>query len=146
MYHFSMPLTYFKLFDTIFIFYYMFEYFAFSLNICVSLLLCLFMLYHSRWFFSRGSRIQSCIWLSWDNTWVDLIILVMIECDVILGVDWLSMYSVILDFHAKIVTLMMQTVSKLDWKVTQGSYLMRVNLSSILADGWERMCNTPYYS
>lgn len=39
------------------------------------------------------------------ETYVDIIILDMIDFDVTLGIDWLSLYRVILDCYAKIVTL-----------------------------------------
>lgn len=40
------------------------------------------------------------------DTWVDLIILVMTDFDIILGMDWLAPYLAILEFYAKTVTLM----------------------------------------
>ncbi|XP_070050504.1 uncharacterized protein [Nicotiana tomentosiformis] len=42
----------------------------------------------------------------------------MIDFDVILGMDWLSPYHVILDYHAKTVTLAMPWLSWLEWRDT----------------------------
>ncbi len=39
------------------------------------------------------------------NTHVDLIILVMVDFDVILGMEWLSHYHAIMDYFSKTVTL-----------------------------------------
>ena len=39
------------------------------------------------------------------DTWVDLIILGMVDFDVILGMDWVSPYRDVLDCNAKTVTL-----------------------------------------
>ncbi|XP_070041005.1 uncharacterized protein [Nicotiana tomentosiformis] len=36
--------------------------------------------------------------------------------DVILGMDWLSLYHAILDYHTKIVTLAMPVLSRLEWR------------------------------
>ncbi|XP_070001884.1 uncharacterized protein [Nicotiana sylvestris] len=50
------------------------------------------------------------------ETRTDLMLLDMIDFEVILGMDWLSPYHVILDCHAKIVTLAMPELSRLEWK------------------------------
>ncbi|XP_070009822.1 uncharacterized protein [Nicotiana sylvestris] len=47
---------------------------------------------------------------------VDLLLLDMIDFEVILGMDWLSPYHVVLDFHAKTVSLAMTGLSRLEWK------------------------------
>lgn len=56
------------------------------------------------------------------DTWVDLIILDMMDFDVNLGMDWLSLYHDIFDCHAKIVTLVMSGAPRIEWKGTHGSY------------------------
>ena len=48
------------------------------------------------------------------DTWVDLIILGMVDFDVILVMDWLSPYHVVLDCNAKTVTLAMPGVQRVE--------------------------------
>ena len=48
------------------------------------------------------------------DTWVDLIILWMVEFDVILGMDWLSPYHDVLDCIVKTVALAMRSVSRVE--------------------------------
>lgn len=49
---------------------------------------------------------KSCLLsLAGNDTWMDMIILDMVDFKVILGMDWLSPYHVILDYNTKIVTL-----------------------------------------
>ena len=70
---------------------------------------------------------RSClVSLAGYNTWVDLIILGMVDFDVILGMDWLSPYHVVLDYNAKTVTLAMPGVSRVEWKSVSGSYPSKV--------------------
>ncbi|XP_070011154.1 uncharacterized protein [Nicotiana sylvestris] len=45
-----------------------------------------------------------------------LLLLDMTDFEVILGMDWLSPYHVVLDCHAKIVTLAMPELPRLEWK------------------------------
>ncbi|XP_070054428.1 uncharacterized protein [Nicotiana tomentosiformis] len=52
------------------------------------------------------------------ETRVDLLLLDMVDVDVILGMDWLSSYHVILDYHAKMVTLSMLGLPRLEWRGT----------------------------
>ena len=47
------------------------------------------------------------------ETWVDLIILVMVDFDVILCIDWLAPYHAILDCYAKIGTLALLGVPRI---------------------------------
>ncbi|XP_070028849.1 uncharacterized protein [Nicotiana sylvestris] len=54
------------------------------------------------------------------ETRVDLMLLDMTNFEVILGIDLLSLYHAILDFHAKTVTLAMPKLPRLEWK---GSYV-----------------------
>ncbi|XP_070050381.1 uncharacterized protein [Nicotiana tomentosiformis] len=62
---------------------------------------------------------QSClVVLGGFETRVDLLLLSMVEVDVILGMDWLSPYHTILDYHSKTVTLAMQGLSRLEWRGT----------------------------
>lgn len=57
----------------------------------------------------------SCYVLFIDvHTWVDLIILDMLDFDVILGITYLSLYHAILKFNVKIVTLEMPGMDNLD--------------------------------
>ncbi|MCF8701934.1 hypothetical protein L3054_11165, partial [Corynebacterium sp. MC-10] len=70
---------------------------------------------------------RSClVSLSGYDTWVDMIILDMVDFDVILGMDWLSPNHAILDCYAKIVTLAMPDVPKIEWKGDSGSYPSKV--------------------
>lgn len=50
------------------------------------------------------------------DTWVDLVILHMVDFDVILGVSWLSPYHAILDCHAKTITIVIDGISRMEWK------------------------------
>lgn len=47
------------------------------------------------------------------DTWVELIILDMVDFLIILGMDWLSPYYIVLDCHAKMITLAMPNFSRL---------------------------------
>ncbi|XP_070041134.1 uncharacterized protein [Nicotiana tomentosiformis] len=51
----------------------------------------------------------------------DLLLLDMTDFEVILGMDWLSPYHAILDFHTKTITLVMPEFSRLEWKGSSGS-------------------------
>ncbi|XP_070040530.1 uncharacterized protein [Nicotiana tomentosiformis] len=50
------------------------------------------------------------------KTRADLVLLDMADFEVILGRDWLSLYHDVLDFHAKIITLVMPELSQLEWR------------------------------
>ncbi|XP_070046505.1 uncharacterized protein [Nicotiana tomentosiformis] len=50
------------------------------------------------------------------ETKVDLLLLYTVDFDVIFGMDWLSLYHAILDCHAKIVTLAMLGLPRLEWR------------------------------
>ncbi|XP_070022521.1 uncharacterized protein [Nicotiana sylvestris] len=50
------------------------------------------------------------------ETRADLLFLDMIDFEVILGMDWLSPYHVVLDCHAKTVSLAMPGLPRLEWK------------------------------
>ena len=70
---------------------------------------------------------RSClISLAGYDTWVDLIILEMVDFDVILDMDWLSVYDAVLDCNAKTVTLALAGVSRVEWKSVSGSYPSKV--------------------
>ena len=70
---------------------------------------------------------RSClVSLAGYDTWVDLIILGMVDFDVILGMDWLSHYHAVLDCNAKTVTLAMPGVPRVEWKSVSGSYPSKV--------------------
>ena len=48
---------------------------------------------------------QSCVvTFVGHDTWVDLIVLDMVDFDVILGMDWVSPYHVVLYYYAKTMT------------------------------------------
>ncbi|XP_070057806.1 uncharacterized protein [Nicotiana tomentosiformis] len=60
---------------------------------------------------------QSCVVTFYGyETRADLLLLDMTDFEVILGMDWLSPYDTILDCHAKIVTLAMPELPRLEWK------------------------------
>ena len=70
---------------------------------------------------------RSClISLGGYETWVDLIILGMVDFDVILGMDWISPYHAVLDCNAKTVTLAMPGILRVEWKSASGSYPSKV--------------------
>ncbi|XP_070041229.1 uncharacterized protein [Nicotiana tomentosiformis] len=50
------------------------------------------------------------------ETRVVLLLLDMTDFEIILGMDWLSPYHVVLNFHAKTVTLAMPEFPRLEWK------------------------------
>ncbi|XP_070017143.1 uncharacterized protein [Nicotiana sylvestris] len=52
------------------------------------------------------------------ETQIDLTLLDMVDFDIILGMDWLSPYHAILDYHAKTVTLALLDLPRLEWKGT----------------------------
>ena len=60
------------------------------------------------------------------DTWVDLIILGMVDFDVIFGMDWISPYHDVLDCNAKTVTLAMPGIPRVEWKSASGSYPSKV--------------------
>ncbi|XP_070057090.1 uncharacterized protein [Nicotiana tomentosiformis] len=60
------------------------------------------------------------------ETRVDLLLLNMVDFDVILSMDWLSMYYAILDCHAKIVALALPGLPKLEWRGSLGYIPSRV--------------------
>ena len=51
-----------------------------------------------------------------NNTYVDLVILEMVDFDVILGMTWLSPNFAILDCNAKTVTLAKSGIDPLVWE------------------------------
>ncbi|XP_070017991.1 uncharacterized protein [Nicotiana sylvestris] len=58
----------------------------------------------------------SCVVTFYDyETRANLLLLDMTDFEVILGMDWLSPYHVILDCHAKTVTLVMPEFPRLEW-------------------------------
>lgn len=52
------------------------------------------------------------------KTLADLVIFDMEEFDIIFGMSWLSIYHVFLDCYAKIVTLEIPKIEKLEWEGT----------------------------
>ena len=61
-----------------------------------------------------------------SNTYVDLVILEMVDFDVILGMTWLSPNFVILDCNAKTVTLAKPGTDSLVWKGDYNSNPVRI--------------------
>ncbi|XP_070013671.1 uncharacterized protein [Nicotiana sylvestris] len=59
------------------------------------------------------------------ETSIDLLLLDMLDFDVILGMDWLSPYHAILDYHAKTVTLALLGLPLLEWRGTHGHSISR---------------------
>ncbi|XP_070020714.1 uncharacterized protein [Nicotiana sylvestris] len=60
---------------------------------------------------------QSCVvTLCGFETRVDLMLLDIIDFEIILGMDWLSLYHIVLDFHAKTITLVIPGLPGLEWK------------------------------
>ncbi|XP_070041200.1 uncharacterized protein [Nicotiana tomentosiformis] len=60
------------------------------------------------------------------ETRVELLLLDMVDFDVILGIDWLSPYHAIFDYHAKTVTLSILGLPRLEWRGTPGHSTSRV--------------------
>ncbi|XP_070020565.1 uncharacterized protein [Nicotiana sylvestris] len=60
------------------------------------------------------------------ETRIDLLLLDMGDFDVILGMNWLSPYHVILDNHAKTVTLSLSGLPRLEWRRTRSHSVSRV--------------------
>ncbi|XP_070054943.1 uncharacterized protein [Nicotiana tomentosiformis] len=56
----------------------------------------------------------------------NLLMLDMTDFEVILGMDWLSLYHAILDCHAKMVTLVMPELPRLEWRGSSISAPSRV--------------------
>ncbi|XP_070026361.1 uncharacterized protein [Nicotiana sylvestris] len=64
--------------------------------------------------------------LSGFETRANLLLLSMVNFDIILGMDWLSPYYVILDFHTKTVMLTMPGLPWLEWRGTLDYITSRV--------------------
>ncbi|XP_070056927.1 uncharacterized protein [Nicotiana tomentosiformis] len=62
------------------------------------------------------------------DTIVDLLLLYLVDFEVILGMDWSSLYHAILDFHAKTMTLAMPGLPRLDWGRSLGHSMGKVIL------------------
>ncbi|XP_070011001.1 uncharacterized protein [Nicotiana sylvestris] len=60
------------------------------------------------------------------ETRVGLLLLDMVDFDVILGMDWLSLYHAILDCHAKTMTLALPGLPRLEWRGTPSHSSSRV--------------------
>ncbi|XP_070054191.1 uncharacterized protein [Nicotiana tomentosiformis] len=70
---------------------------------------------------------RSCIvTLCGYETKEDLLLLDMTDFEVILGMDWLSPYYAILDFHAKTITLAIPELPRLEWKGSSVSTPSRI--------------------
>ncbi|XP_070055279.1 uncharacterized protein [Nicotiana tomentosiformis] len=60
------------------------------------------------------------------ETSIDLLLLDMVYFDVILSMDWLSLYHVVLDCHAKMVIVVMPRLPRLEWRETLGHSISRI--------------------
>ncbi|XP_070010436.1 uncharacterized protein [Nicotiana sylvestris] len=60
------------------------------------------------------------------ETRVDLLLLDIVDFDVILEMDWLSLYHAVLDYYTKIVTLALPGIPRLEWRGTSGCFAYRV--------------------
>ncbi|WMV07257.1 hypothetical protein MTR67_000642 [Solanum verrucosum] len=60
------------------------------------------------------------------DIWVDLIILRMVDLDIILGMDQISLHHSILDCYVKTMTLAMSGVPRVEWTSVSGSYPSKV--------------------
>ncbi|XP_070031770.1 uncharacterized protein [Nicotiana tomentosiformis] len=70
---------------------------------------------------------RSCVVTIWSlEIRVDLLLLEIVDFDVILGMDWLSPYHAILYCHAKVVTLALQGLPRLEWRENLGNSGSRV--------------------
>lgn len=50
------------------------------------------------------------------QTWVDLVILDMLEFDIILGMNWLSLFYDVLKYNSKTLIVDIQGIDKLEYK------------------------------
>ncbi|XP_075088246.1 uncharacterized protein LOC142170273 [Nicotiana tabacum] len=70
---------------------------------------------------------RSCVMTFCDyETRADLLLIYMTDFEVILGMDWLSPYHVVLNFHAKTITLAILEFPRLEWKCSSVSASSRV--------------------
>ncbi|XP_070031845.1 uncharacterized protein [Nicotiana tomentosiformis] len=60
------------------------------------------------------------------ETSVDLLLLDIVDFDAVLGMDWLSPYHDVLDCHAKMMTLAMPELPRIEWEGTLGHSTSRV--------------------
>ncbi|KAH0696026.1 hypothetical protein KY289_013508 [Solanum tuberosum] len=61
---------------------------------------------------------------------------VITDFDITLGMDWLSLHHVILDYYAKTMTLAMLGVLRIEWTGVSGSYPSKVNLAKLPKSRW----------
>ncbi|WMV45296.1 hypothetical protein MTR67_038681 [Solanum verrucosum] len=78
------------------------------------------------------------------DTWVDLIILGMVDFDIILGMDWHSPHQAIIDCYAKNVTLAMSGVPRVEWTGASGSYPSKDELHDYLHKVFIRPSISPW--
>ncbi|XP_070008139.1 uncharacterized protein [Nicotiana sylvestris] len=108
------------LFDPGTIYSYVSSYFALHLGVCWdSLSSSIYVSTPLRDSFVVDCVYRSClVALSDFETRADFLLLSIVDFDVILVMDWLSPHYAILDCHAKIVTLTMLGVSRVEWRGT----------------------------
>ncbi|XP_070028574.1 uncharacterized protein [Nicotiana sylvestris] len=85
----------------------------------------------------------------------DLLLLDMIDFKIILGMDWLSPYHTVPDFHAKTVTLAMPGFPRLEWKGStvdtssrvvsflKARYMVKKGCLAYLANVWDTTVGSP---
>ncbi|XP_070049258.1 uncharacterized protein [Nicotiana tomentosiformis] len=75
-----------------------------------------------------GDRVyRSCVvTINGFDIVVDLMLFDMVDFEVILGMEWLSLYHALLDYHAKTMTLSMLGLPRLEWRRTLGHSTSRV--------------------
>ncbi|XP_075084833.1 uncharacterized protein LOC142168071 [Nicotiana tabacum] len=61
-----------------------------------------------------------------EDAQIDLMLFDMVDFEVILGMEWLSLYHAIFDCHANTMTLSMLGLPRLEWRGTLGDSTSRV--------------------
>lgn len=89
----------------------------------MSVCLCRTCVYPNRWSFNGESIYRSyLVSLDGYDTWVDMIILDMVDFNVILVIDWFTLYGTIFYSYAKTMTIVMLGRPRMEWKSLCCSY------------------------
>ncbi|XP_070041484.1 uncharacterized protein [Nicotiana tomentosiformis] len=99
---------------------------------------------------------QSCIMTFYGfETRVDLLLLDITDFEIILGMEWFSLYHLVLDCHAKTVTLAMPELPRLEWKglsistysriiyFMKARHMVEKGYLVYLANVWDTVTETP---